>query len=228
MDLDDLLDETPIKQPTEKKGAKEEDDWGFNEEDQEKVMKPWFNYSSNVPDKKEAADNWDDGDFIKEEKKEKPKIQKQKPNIQMNDEKLQNEWGIMETPAASTGKLAKFNESKFQVKKKEEADDLGWGDEANFETKKPEAFKLTGSAYYNAPDGNLSIEHMPANKTKVNGEKCFVVFLGGADLEHGLCQSSMMPKGCSSLKCTNCDKKVHRFLNAVWDSSVDYMFVRNF
>ena len=33
---------------------------------------------------------------------------------------------------------------------------------------------------------------------------------------------------CSSLKCYNCDKKVHRFINARWQDSVDYLFVRNY
>ena len=27
--------------------------------------------------------------------------------------------------------------------------------------------------------------------------------------------------------CFNCDKKVHRFLNASWQPHVDYLFVRN-
>lgn len=29
------------------------------------------------------------------------------------------------------------------------------------------------------------------------------------------------------MKCTNCDKKVVRFINGIWNESVDYMFVRN-
>ena len=69
---------------------------------------------------------------------------------------------------------------------------------------------------------------MDSRPTKPDGEKCFAIVLGHASLKHGMCVSTMDPKSCASLKCTNCDKKVHRFLNGVWDASVDYMFVRNF
>jgi hypothetical protein len=59
------------------------------------------------------------------------------------------------------------------------------------------------------------------------GEKCYPLFLGGTKLPKGFTQSTMHPFSCSTLRCFNCDKKVHRFLNAKWNHYVDYMFVRN-
>ena len=64
--------------------------------------------------------------------------------------------------------------------------------------------------------------------TKLGGQKCYPLLLGGASLKHGFCQSSINPMSCSSLKCINCDKKVRRFINAKWAPHVDYIFVRNF
>mmetsp|Transcript_8672 Transcript_8672/g.14704 ORF Transcript_8672/g.14704 Transcript_8672/m.14704 type:complete len:104 (-) Transcript_8672:36-347(-) len=54
------------------------------------------------------------------------------------------------------------------------------------------------------------------------------MFLGGSSLKHGKTENSMQPNSCSSMKCFKCDKKVHRFVNAKWHSSVDYLFVRNY
>jgi len=62
---------------------------------------------------------------------------------------------------------------------------------------------------------------------KIAGEKCFQLYLGGCSLPQGKTETSMKPMSCSSLRCFNCDKKVHRFINGSWHSSVDYMFVRN-
>ncbi len=59
------------------------------------------------------------------------------------------------------------------------------------------------------------------------GETCFPLFMGGTKLPKGQTHSTMHPFSCSTLRCFSCDKKVHRFLNAKWGSSVDYMFVRN-
>ena len=68
---------------------------------------------------------------------------------------------------------------------------------------------------------------MEHTSTKIDGAKCYPLVIGGALLGHGLSESSMMPKSCSSLRCFKCDKKVHRFINASWNATVDYMFVRN-
>ena len=70
--------------------------------------------------------------------------------------------------------------------------------------------------------------YQPAAPTKMGGSKCYPLFIGGADLEHGMTESSMKPMSCNSLKCFKCDKKVHRFVNGSWHQSTDYLFVRNF
>lgn len=55
--------------------------------------------------------------------------------------------------------------------------------------------------------------------------KCFPVFVGTG--EPGLCQGSQKPKVCDKLRCTDCDLEIKRFLGAVWDPSVNYLFFRN-
>eukprot|EP00359_Climacostomum_virens_P000196 CAMPEP_0204896410 /NCGR_PEP_ID=MMETSP1397-20131031/145_1 /ASSEMBLY_ACC=CAM_ASM_000891 /TAXON_ID=49980 /ORGANISM="Climacostomum Climacostomum virens, Strain Stock W-24" /LENGTH=212 /DNA_ID=CAMNT_0052064013 /DNA_START=1088 /DNA_END=1726 /DNA_ORIENTATION=- len=55
--------------------------------------------------------------------------------------------------------------------------------------------------------------------------KCFPLFVGIG--EAGLCQGSQRPKVCDKLRCTDCDLEVKKFLGAVWDRSVDYLFFRN-
>ena len=152
-----------------------------------------------------------------------------KSDFKITDEaQMKDAWG-METPAHVSSKAAKLSENNYKARKKEnvEGDDLGWGNEADLFSQKPASFSLAGSSYYNAPAG-AAITLMDSRPTKINGEKCFCIVLGHASLKHGKCDSTMDPKSCASLKCTNCDKKVHRFLNGVWDPSVDYMFVRNF
>ena len=47
-------------------------------------------------------------------------------------------------------------------------------------------------------------------------------------MEPGLCNSSLNPKVCSSLRCIDCDKKVQRFCNARWKPEVDALFMRNY
>ena len=71
------------------------------------------------------------------------------------------------------------------------------------------------------------IQLMNHTGTKINGQKCYPLVLGGAALPHGHSESSVNPKSCSSLRCFKCDKKVQRFVNGTWNAQVDYMFVRN-
>ena len=153
----------------------------------------------------------------------KAKIEQPKPKTSLEDEwgdlsakqsKVQEqEWDIISPPVTKT--LSDFGSNIKQVdfRKKESfnlADDE-WGDTTI------EALKtaLGTSIEYQAPSA------------KLGGQKCFILYLGGADLDHGMTQSSVAPKSCSSLRCFNCDKKVHRFLNASWQPHVDYLFVRN-
>lgn len=56
--------------------------------------------------------------------------------------------------------------------------------------------------------------------------KCYPVFIGGG-LEDGQSRGSLDPRSCDKLRCLNCDKRIVRYTNAKWRTSVDYLFVRN-
>ena len=51
--------------------------------------------------------------------------------------------------------------------------------------------------------------------------------MGGTSLEDGLTTSSLNPKCCDKLRCYDCHKKVVKYRDRKWKSSVDYLFVRN-
>lgn len=58
-------------------------------------------------------------------------------------------------------------------------------------------------------------------------KKCHAVFLGGAYDTIGYC-SLLNPKVCSSLRCTECNFLVLRFIGKRWDEKEsDYLFFRN-
>jgi hypothetical protein len=60
-----------------------------------------------------------------------------------------------------------------------------------------------------------------------SGGKCYPLYIGGSTLGEGMTQSSLNPRSCDKLRCSKCDKKVHRFAENKWKLSVDYLFVRN-
>ena len=63
----------------------------------------------------------------------------------------------------------------------------------------------------------------------ISGQKCFPIFIGGADLLEGQTNGRFKPMSCEVLRCSACDKRVVRFSdNVKWADHVDYMFVRNF
>ena len=65
--------------------------------------------------------------------------------------------------------------------------------------------------------------------TTISGQKCFPIFIGGADLLEGQTNGRFKPMSCEVLRCSACDKRVVRFSdNVKWADHVDYMFVRNF
>lgn len=51
--------------------------------------------------------------------------------------------------------------------------------------------------------------------------------MGGSSLADGLTQSSLNPRSCNKLRCIDCDKKVVKYPDCKWKSTVDYLFVRN-
>ena len=46
-------------------------------------------------------------------------------------------------------------------------------------------------------------------------------------MERGRKISSFSKLACNSLRCMKCNFKVHCFVHYSWDSTVDYMFLRN-
>lgn len=59
------------------------------------------------------------------------------------------------------------------------------------------------------------------------GDKCANIFLGGTHIEQGHAEDPTMPRSCSSLKCKDCNQRVHRYANASWNDLVDSTFVRS-
>ena len=57
--------------------------------------------------------------------------------------------------------------------------------------------------------------------------RCVKVVIAGASLERGRKVSSFTKLACNSLRCIKCNFRVHCFLNSSWDSTIDYMFLRN-
>ena len=57
-------------------------------------------------------------------------------------------------------------------------------------------------------------------------KECYPLFLGGSSLQGGLTNSSIHPMSCIKLKCTECDKRVIRFLDMQWKQSVDMPFLQ--
>ncbi|XP_056142310.1 cilia- and flagella-associated protein 418 [Lampris incognitus] len=58
------------------------------------------------------------------------------------------------------------------------------------------------------------------------GRKCCPVYLGGTSITNGI-GTTMSQRSCDQLRCTSCDFRVLMFNDYVWDSSCDYLFLRN-
>jgi hypothetical protein len=58
-------------------------------------------------------------------------------------------------------------------------------------------------------------------------DRCIKVVIAGASMERGRKVSSFSKLACSSLRCMKCNFKVLCFIHYSWDSTVDYMFLRN-
>ncbi|XP_060556550.1 cilia- and flagella-associated protein 418-like [Ruditapes philippinarum] len=56
--------------------------------------------------------------------------------------------------------------------------------------------------------------------------KCFPLCIGGSSVSKGH-GNSVNKRSCDMLRCTSCDFKVASFDDFDWDSSTDYLFLRN-
>ena len=157
-----------------------------------------------------AVDEWGD---LKTAPKAPAAVKKPVPA-----EPEEDDWGTYETPVINKNKTSS-EVAQIAPKRKEEDEEDEWGDVV-------QAKAETGGGYYDCATGT-QVVHQPSTPGVMNGDKCFPLFIGGSSLAHGMCEGSMNPKSCSSLRCFNCDKKVQRFINARWHESVDYLFVRN-
>lgn len=101
-------------------------------------------------------------------------------------------------------------------------DEQEWGSSSNADSRK---YSMDTGPFNALPEGEPM--YLPPGQPNPNGEKCYPLLIGGTILQQGLTTSSMKPMSCSTLRCFNCDKKVHRFVNASWTKDVDYLFVRN-
>ena len=88
---------------------------------------------------------------------------------------------------------------------------------------KGSALKLPAYNYEIPTSSKVSSSIQQVNQ----GGKCYPLYLGGTALQDGQTLSSLNPRSCTKLRCYNCDKPVHRYVESRWKSSVDYFFVRN-
>nr|XP_061788999.1 cilia- and flagella-associated protein 418-like [Nerophis lumbriciformis] len=58
------------------------------------------------------------------------------------------------------------------------------------------------------------------------GRKCCPVYLGGSALAKGI-GTATSKRSCDQLRCTSCDFRIVMFDDREWDSSCDYLFLRN-
>ncbi|XP_074510536.1 cilia- and flagella-associated protein 418 [Sebastes fasciatus] len=58
------------------------------------------------------------------------------------------------------------------------------------------------------------------------GRKCCPVFVGGSSVTNGV-GTATSKRSCDQLRCTSCDFRVLMFDDCEWDSSCDYLFLRN-
>ncbi|XP_045194628.2 cilia- and flagella-associated protein 418-like [Mercenaria mercenaria] len=56
--------------------------------------------------------------------------------------------------------------------------------------------------------------------------KCFPLSIGGSSVTKGH-GNSVNKRSCDTIRCTSCDFKVASFDDFDWDSSTDYLFLRN-
>ncbi|XP_063343831.1 cilia- and flagella-associated protein 418 isoform X2 [Pelmatolapia mariae] len=58
------------------------------------------------------------------------------------------------------------------------------------------------------------------------GRKCCPVFIGGSSVANGV-GTAASKRSCDQLRCISCDFRVLMFDDCEWDSTCDYLFLRN-
>ncbi|KAL6109849.1 cfap418 [Pungitius sinensis] len=74
------------------------------------------------------------------------------------------------------------------------------------------------------PEGHSVEEKKPSAQS--GGRKCCPVFVGGSSVPSGV-GTATSKRSCDQLRCTSCDFRVLTFDDRAWDSSCDYLFLRN-
>uniref|UniRef100_A0A8D3DMY8 Cilia- and flagella-associated protein 418 n=1 Tax=Scophthalmus maximus TaxID=52904 RepID=A0A8D3DMY8_SCOMX len=57
--------------------------------------------------------------------------------------------------------------------------------------------------------------------------RCCPVFVGGSSVINGVGTATSKSRCCDQLRCVSCDFRVLMFDDCAWDSSCDYLFLRN-
>ncbi|XP_070768662.1 cilia- and flagella-associated protein 418 [Enoplosus armatus] len=73
------------------------------------------------------------------------------------------------------------------------------------------------------PKGTQVEKKLPSQS---GGRKCCPVFVGGSSVTNGV-GTATSKRSCDQLRCTSCDFRVLMFDDCEWDSSCDYLFLRN-
>ncbi|KAM9309968.1 cilia- and flagella-associated protein 418 [Pholidichthys leucotaenia] len=68
------------------------------------------------------------------------------------------------------------------------------------------------------------VEKKPSSQS--GGRRCCPVYIGGSAVTNGV-GTSTTPRSCDQLRCISCDFRVLPFDDCEWDSSCDYLFLRN-
>ncbi|XP_044062922.1 protein C8orf37 homolog isoform X1 [Siniperca chuatsi] len=68
------------------------------------------------------------------------------------------------------------------------------------------------------------VERKPSSQS--GGRKCCPVFVGGSSVTNGV-GTATSKRSCDQLRCISCDFRVLMFDDCEWDSSCDYLFLRN-
>ncbi|XP_035020107.2 cilia- and flagella-associated protein 418 [Hippoglossus stenolepis] len=66
----------------------------------------------------------------------------------------------------------------------------------------------------------------PKPPSQSGGRKCCPVFVGGSSVTNGV-GTATSKRSCDQLRCISCDFRVLMFDDCEWDSSCDYLFLRN-
>lgn len=66
----------------------------------------------------------------------------------------------------------------------------------------------------------------PENELRSSDTQCYVVYLGGTDVNFGI-STSTSKRACCHMHCCRCDFQVVVFEDFAWNETADYLFFRN-